>query len=42
MGKLKIPICEASILLLHKNIEVGTNFTFSGEAELVKLRMFDR
>jgi hypothetical protein len=28
MGKLKIPIREAPILLLHKNIEVRANFTF--------------
>jgi hypothetical protein len=42
MGKLKIPICEAPILLLHENIEVGVNFTFFGEAELVKLGMFGK
>jgi hypothetical protein len=28
MWKLKIPILEAHILLLHTNIEVGVNFTF--------------
>jgi hypothetical protein len=42
MGKLKIPIREAPILLLHKNIEVGVNFTFFGEAEMVKLRVCGR
>jgi hypothetical protein len=42
MGKLKILIREASILLLHKNIEVGTNFTFYGKDELVKSGVFGR
>jgi hypothetical protein len=28
MEKLKILISEVPILLLHKNIEVGANFTF--------------
>jgi hypothetical protein len=37
-----IPIREAPILLLHKNIEVGVNFTFFGEAEMVKLRVCGR
>jgi hypothetical protein len=27
--------------MLHKNIEVGANFIFFGEAELVKLWVFD-
>jgi hypothetical protein len=42
MGKLKIPIRGAPILLLHKNIEVGANFTFFGETKLVKSVVFDR
>jgi hypothetical protein len=42
MGKFKISIREAPILLLHKNIEIGANFTFFGEVELVKLEVFDR
>jgi hypothetical protein len=41
MGKLKIPIHEATILLLHKNVEVETNFIFLGGAELLKLEMMD-
>jgi hypothetical protein len=48
MGKFKIPIREAPILLLHKNIKVGGNLSwgatshFFGKAELVKLEVFDR
>jgi hypothetical protein len=42
MRKLKISIREASILLFYINIEVGANFTFFGEDELVKLEVFDR
>jgi hypothetical protein len=41
MGKLKIPIHEATILLLHKNVKVETNFIFLGGAELLKLEMMD-
>jgi uncharacterized protein YfcZ (UPF0381/DUF406 family) len=42
MGKPKIPIDEAPILLLHKNIEVEANFTFFCEAELVNLEVFGK
>jgi hypothetical protein len=42
MGMLKISIGEVPILLLHKNIEVAINFIFFGEAQLVKLEVFDR
>jgi hypothetical protein len=42
MGQLKIPIHEVPIFLLHKNIEVGANFIFFGETELLKLGVFDR
>jgi hypothetical protein len=35
-------ICEAPLLLLHKNYEVGANLTLFGEAELLKLKVFDR
>jgi hypothetical protein len=41
-GKLKITIGKAPILLFHKNIEVGANFIFFGEAELVKLGTFGK
>jgi hypothetical protein len=40
MVKLKKSICEATILLLHKKLEVGDNFTLFYEVELVKLRVF--
>jgi hypothetical protein len=41
--KLKRPISEAPILLLRQNIEVGATHLFFGlEAELLKLKMFDR
>jgi hypothetical protein len=33
-------ICEAPILMLHKNSEVGNNFTFFN-VELLKLQVFD-
>jgi hypothetical protein len=42
MGKLKITIHEAPILLLYKNIEIGANFTLFNETETVKLGAFDR
>jgi hypothetical protein len=42
MNELKITICEAPLLLLPKNCEVGVNFTFFYEAELLKLGVFDR
>jgi hypothetical protein len=38
MMKLKISDCEASILLFHKNSEVGVNFTVFCEVEPLKLR----
>jgi hypothetical protein len=41
-GKLKITIGKAPILLFHKNIEVGANFIFFDEAELVKLGTFGK
>jgi hypothetical protein len=40
MVKLKKSICEAHILLLHKNLKIRVNFTFFYEAELLKLRVF--
>jgi hypothetical protein len=40
MSKFKISICEVSLLLLSKNYEVGTNFTFFYEAEMLKLGVF--
>jgi hypothetical protein len=42
MGKLKITIHEAPILLLYKNIEIGANFTLFNETATVKLGAFDR
>jgi hypothetical protein len=33
-------ICEAPILMIHKNSEVGNNFTFFN-VELLKLQVFD-
>jgi hypothetical protein len=42
MEKFKIAICETTLLLLHKNYEVRVNFTFFYEAELLKLKVFDR
>jgi hypothetical protein len=35
MSELKNPICEALLLLLHENHEVGANFTIFFEAELL-------
>jgi hypothetical protein len=35
-------IHEATILLVHENSEVGTNFIFFGEAELAKLMVIDK
>jgi hypothetical protein len=40
MSELKNPLREASLLLLPQNCEVGTNFTFFYEAELLKLGVF--
>jgi hypothetical protein len=40
--KLKVIVCETPLLLLHENSEVGVNFTFFGEAELLKLGVFGR
>jgi hypothetical protein len=51
MGKLKMTICEAHLLLLYKKCEVGANlhflspkknFTFFSEVELLKLKVFGR
>jgi hypothetical protein len=40
MTKLKMAICEAPLLLLHKKCEVDANCTFFGEAGLMKLEVF--
>jgi hypothetical protein len=40
MSGLKIPICEAPLLLLPTNSEVVANFFY--EAELLKLEVFGR
>jgi hypothetical protein len=42
MDTFKISIREAPVLQLHENLEVRVNFTIFYEAELVKLRVFDR
>jgi hypothetical protein len=42
MMKLIISVCKAPILLLHKNSEVGANFTFFLEAEPLKLEVFGK
>jgi hypothetical protein len=42
MVKLKKSICEAHILSFYKKDEVGANFIFFFEVELLKLGVFDR
>jgi hypothetical protein len=42
MSEFKISIGKALFWLISKNCEIETNFIFFYEAELVKVRVFDR